>query len=137
MANNKKAGALALSRDEAAKNGQKGGYASGEARRKKKAMREMAGMVLAAPVPASKAKLSELIKMGFEADDVNVQLLSLLAVGKNAAKGDIAALTFLRDTAGEKPTGKVDVNQTVTGNFVLEIVGEDDASNSGQADDST
>lgn len=122
------------SKDEARERGQKGGQASGEARREKRAMREMASLVLGAPVPVSKDLEKQLQKLGFDVTDANIQLLSLLSVAKNATKGDLAALAFLRDTAGEKPADKVDVNQTVTGDFVLEIEGEDDAGD-GDEDD--
>lgn len=120
------------SESEAREKGQKGGFASATARRKKKAMREMAELVLAAPMPASKAKLNELVRLGFTADDANVQLLALLAVAKQATKGDLPALQFLRDTAGEKPSDKLDMTQRLTGDFVLEIgmepeMGDEDA----------
>ena len=105
----------------------KGGIASGEARRRKKAMSEMAERVLAAPMPVSKKTEDQLIQFGFEVNDANVQLMSLLAVARNAAKGDLAALTFLRDTAGERPTDKVDMTSRTEGDFVIKIGKGDEA----------
>ena len=55
------------SREEAAKNGRKGGIASGEARRKKKTLRETAEIMLACELPEDvKRKLKS---NGLEADD--------------------------------------------------------------------
>lgn len=119
----------ASSTDEARKRGKKGGIASGEARRRKKAMREMAERVLAAPIPVSKKAEDQLIQFGFEVNDANVQLMSLLAVARNAAKGDLAALAFLRDTAGERPTDKVDMTSRTEGDFIIKIGKGDEADN--------
>jgi len=116
--------------EEARENGRKGGQASAVVRQKKKAMREMAELVLGSPVPVSKSLAKQLEALGFEPTDANIQLLSLLAVAKHATKGDLPALQFLRDTAGEKPADKMNVSQVVSGDFVLEIVGEDDAGDS-------
>lgn len=117
----------ASSTDEARERGKNGGIASGEARRRKKAMSEMAERVLAAPMPVSKKTEDQLIQFGFEVNDANVQLMSLLAVARNAAKGDLAALTFLRDTAGERPTDKVDMTSRTEGDFVIKIGKGDEA----------
>ena len=114
-------------KDEQKKIASKGGIASGEARRRKKAMSEMAERVLAAPMPVSKKTEDQLIQFGFEVNDANVQLMSLLAVARNAAKGDLAALTFLRDTAGERPTDKVDMTSRTEGDFVIKIGKGDEA----------
>ena len=55
------------SREEAAKNGRKGGIASGEARRKKKTLRETAEIMLACELPPDvKRKLKS---NGLEAED--------------------------------------------------------------------
>lgn len=106
---------------------QKGAKASADSRRRKKAMSEMAERVLAAPMPVSKKTEDQLIQFGFEVNDANVQLMSLLAVARNAAKGDLAALTFLRDTAGERPTDKVDMTSRTEGDFVIKIGKGDEA----------
>lgn len=113
--------------EQARENGRKGGQASAAAYRRKKAMKEVAALVLGAPAPVDKRTLNELTRMGFGTDDANVQLQALLSIAKRAIKGDLPSMQFLRDTAGENPAQKLDVNQTVTGDFVLEIAGESDA----------
>ena len=39
--------------------------------------------------------------------------VSILAIAKKARKGDVYAMQFLRDTAGEKPVERVEVNADV------------------------
>lgn len=101
--------------EEARKNGSKGGKASAEARKRRKAMQEIAKIVLDMPVEAG--EVTELEGITFEdCPDVNLTIgeLSVLAVAKKAKKGDVQALTFLRDTAGEKPIEKVEVSGDVS-----------------------
>lgn len=101
--------------EEARKNGSKGGKASAEARKRRKAMQEIAKIVLDMPVEAG--EVTELEGITFENyPDVNLTIgeLSVLAVAKKAKKGDVQALTFLRDTAGEKPIEKVEVSGDVS-----------------------
>lgn len=104
----------APSPSEARKRGAKGGKASGRARRERKAMKEMAQIVLDMPMMAG--KLDDLEKMAF-ADVPDAHLTvgqkAVLAVAAKAVSGDVVALTFLRDTAGEKPTEKVEVSGEV------------------------
>lgn len=78
------------SRDEAKKNGRKGGIASGEARRKRKTLKE------------------ELILL-LETNNYN-QKISLAMINK-ALKGDTKAFNTIRDTIGEKPVEEVKVEQ--------------------------
>ena len=115
---------LSLSTEEAQEIGRKGGIASGEARRIKKAMREAAQEILSAKPQVAKSMLAQIKAMGVGADDVDVQMISLLMVARKAMKGDIAALVFLRDTAGEKPSEKIDASHTMGGDFVL-IIGDE------------
>lgn len=114
------------SKEQARENGRKGGIASGESKRAKKSMREMAELVLAAPVPVSKKLEEQMQQFGFEPTEANIQLMSLLAVAKNATKGDLASLTFLRDTNGERPIDKMDLKGTLNGDINITIGGESD-----------
>lgn len=84
------------SREEAVKNGTKGGIASGEARRKKRDLRLAIEMLLETDI---KGKDGE-IKSGAEA--------IAIAQFKKALKGDTKAFEVLRDTAGQKPVEKVE-----------------------------
>lgn len=79
----------------------RGGINSGKARRKKKAMREAAQMVLGLKSPeAVKKKLKEL---GVKSEDTINQTAMLIAVLNRAMRGDVRAAEFMRDTAGENP----------------------------------
>lgn len=102
---------------------------SAEVRANKRQCKDLAKMILeqAAPMnPAQKKQMAKLL--GITKDEVTIALVSIFQQGQKAMKGDLAALTFLRDTAGEKPKDNVDVSATVAaGDFVLEIGDEEDA----------
>lgn len=83
------------SREEAAANGQKGGIASGEARRRKRDLK-IAMQALLDKDYASKN--GETIS--------GAQLLAIKQFEK-AAKGDAKAFELVRDTAGQKPVDRV------------------------------
>ena len=87
------------SKSEARKRGRKGGLASGEARRKRKTLKE------------------ELLLMLSEGETQKSVTLALI---EKAMSGDTKAFEVIRDTIGEKPVDKVmiaDVDQSV----VLEV----------------
>lgn len=74
------------SKDEARERGRKGGLASGEARRKRKTLKE------------------ELLLMLSEGDTQQSVTLALI---EKAMSGDTKAFEVIRDTIGEKPVDKV------------------------------
>lgn len=78
------------SREEARKNGKKGGIASGEARRKRKTLKE---------------ELLLLLSKG------NTQEKMSLAMIEKAMKGDTKAFEVIRDSIGEKPKDKLELEQ--------------------------
>ena len=99
---------------EARERGKKGGQASAKKRKERKQMQEIAQIVL--DMPVEPGEVTDLEGITFEDyPDVNLTIgeLSVLAIAKKAKKGDVAALTFLRDTAGEKPAEKVEVSGDV------------------------
>ena len=79
-------------REEAKKNGRKGGIASGKARRKRKTLK------------------GELLLM---LEDEEVQKSVAVALINQAQKGDVKAFGMLRDTIGEAPVEKVQSTQTI------------------------
>ena len=95
--------------EEAARTGQKGGKNSGETRRRKKAMRQAAAMLLNTPVPANRqtkpmAVIKELLDVfGHSGEGVTYQDILLTGIMLKAMKGDVRAAEFIRDTAGESP----------------------------------
>ena len=87
------------SRDEAKKNGQKGGVASGQSRKRKKTMRDLIEQVM--PMAVDDKRLhAKLEKMGL---DPSHEIAIVVAAIKKAECGDIEAARFIRDTKGEKP----------------------------------
>lgn len=78
----------------------KAGQASGKTRRKKKAMREAAQMLLGLQVKNPKV-IDLLSDLGINKTNMNNQMALLVAVLNKGLKGDIRATEFLRDTAGE------------------------------------
>lgn len=91
--------------------GRKGGVKSGQVRREKKEMREVAQMVLNLLPKISKSNKEALASLGIPENEMTLQLIAVYRQSQKAASGDLKALEFLRDTAGEKPTDKVDVNE--------------------------
>ena len=96
--------------EEARERGRNGGKASVEARRKKRAMREAAEIILSVKPPLKPGDKKTFENLGIEASEINVQFVSLMAAAKKAMKGDLAALAFLRDTAGERPKESIGLN---------------------------
>ena len=79
----------------------KGGLASGEARRKKRDMRESMKMILDSGL--TKQQIEQLRQLGLQADDWSLgDLVNVMAVQK-ALKGNVLAMQFVRDTAGYNP----------------------------------
>lgn len=118
-----------LSSEEAKIRGSKGGKASVKAKRERKAMQDLARVILDMPLKAGElddaAFLSDTVKRDAEGNPVigengkpihknlTVGQAALMAQASKAVGGDSQALAFLRDTAGEKPTERVEVSGEV------------------------
>lgn len=103
-----------LTPEQRRENGRKGGKASAAKRAKRKLMKDIAQTVL--DMPCESGDLDEIGEIVFESfPDANLTVgeMAVLAVAKRAKKGDVAALQFLRDTAGEKPADKVEVSSDI------------------------
>ena len=97
-------------REQHSADSRRAGIASGEARRKKKAMKEAINMLLSLPLKDEKAK-AYLEYLGFEEEDMDNQLGLVISMYKEAvAKGNVQAANWIRDTAGDKPVEKVEAN---------------------------
>ena len=94
------------SKEEAKERGRKGGIASGEARRRKKTMRETIEILLDMQVGNGKSVDIEAINdfAGLKGKNITVQEAMIIAQAHKALKGDLAALQFIRDTVGQKPS---------------------------------
>ena len=91
-------------------NGRKGGIASGEAKRKKKAMRERLEILLDLPMKSGKGVDLEAIKnfAALKGKNITVQDAMMIAQIQKALKGDTNAAAFVRDTAGQNPAQKIE-----------------------------
>lgn len=106
--------------EEQAKIAAKGGRASGEARRARRAMRDA---------------LDELLSntyQGADGRELDGTTLLMIAAVNKARKGDMRALEFIRSTIGEDPVKQVDVTGNLRAeqarfNELLEQLGEDRA----------
>lgn len=98
------------SREEAKANGQKGGKASGEARRKKKALREIAQMMMDRPVLGTDRK--RLLESGIKEEDLNNQwvLLTQGLIGK-AMQGDVKAFTKIQELADQQTNTLIEIRK--------------------------
>lgn len=105
-------------------NGRKGGIASGEAKRKKKAMRETLDVLLAMPMKSGKFADIEAIENFAElkGKNINVQEAMIISMLQRAMKGDVKAAEFIRDTAGQKPVDNMNMNM----NLPVFFEGEDE-----------
>ena len=83
------------SREEAVKNGQKGGIASGSARRYRRTLR---------------ADLEALLDSPTESGQTTAAAIALALINK-ALKGDTRAFEIIRDTIGEKPAERISLAQ--------------------------
>ena len=87
--------------DEARELGRKGGKASGEARRKKKAMREQMEMLLSLPFADEEAK-EKMKELGIPVDDIDNQMALMIATYQKALTGDTSAINIVREVIGER-----------------------------------
>lgn len=78
------------SSEEAVKNGQKGGIASGQSRRRKKTLSELAKMIAENPAPTAAKK--KLAKMGIADEDANNMAVVANSLYKKAVDGNIQAI---------------------------------------------
>lgn len=96
-----------LTPEEARANGRKGGLASVESRRRKKLLRETINEIM--PLEIADEELREkLLAVGLEP---TYEVAMSFAAISRAARGDIEAARFIRDTRGEKPTESLAVGQ--------------------------
>ena len=93
-------------------NGRKGGIASGEAKRAKKAMRERLEILLEMNLKSGRGADIESIKNFAELKGKNITVQDALMIAQiqKALKGDTNAAVFVRDTAGQNPTQKIETD---------------------------
>ena len=97
------------SREEAKKNGRKGGKKSGEVRRKRKAMKEQAEILLSLPFNIIDKNGNELKKvlenLGIDEENIDNQMAMIVALWRTAlgnGRNQVTAVQELRDIIGDK-----------------------------------
>jgi hypothetical protein len=93
------------SREKAAINGQKGGVASGEAKRENKRMLKALEFVLNSPVAKDEQLFGE---------QTTQLMLGMHALAEKMKAGDVKAAEFIRDLIGEKPDTQITVKDIKT-----------------------
>lgn len=82
------------SREEAEKNGRKGGINSGASRRRKRTLKQAAELVMSLPVSSQKTR-TKLKKMGIDLDDADNQTAVIVGLLGRAMTGDPKASALL------------------------------------------
>lgn len=84
------------SREEAAKNGRKGGIASGKARRRKKAAREVIQILAEEPITNKSLRKSvKGIANGIDEDDIDMIMGATMGLFQAAIKGNVSAYELI------------------------------------------
>lgn len=109
----------AMTSEECAMHGSIGGKKSGEVRRKKKALKETLDVLLSMPMKSGKHTDIEAIKnfTALKGKNISVQEAIAIAMLQKAMKGDEKAAAWVRDTAGQKPTDKVEMSGELNNPF--------------------
>lgn len=93
----------------------KGGIKSGEARRKRKAIKEQMELLLSLPLKNKKVK-DQLSELGIPEDEMTNQMAMVIKVYQtvlNGNKNSIQAFNSIRDTIGEKPKDVIEHHEKV------------------------
>jgi hypothetical protein len=102
---------LNMTPEQRRENGRKGGIASGESKRKKKAMKETLDVLLSMPMKNGRSIDIEAVKnfAAIKGKNINVQEAMIISMLQRAMKGDVKAAEWIRDTAGQKPTDNMNM----------------------------
>lgn len=100
-----------MTKEELAACGKVGGKRSGETRRNKRAMKDSLDILLSMPLKSGKQCDVDTVKnfAALKGKNITVEQAMLIAQIQKALKGDTQALTFLRDTSGQKPEDNLNV----------------------------
>ena len=98
------------SKDEARERGRKGGLRSGEVRRKKRTLKEQMETLLSLPVKDENTK-SFIESLGIDPDTIDNATAITLSIYQEALKGNTKAYELIRDTLGEKPSDKLQIEE--------------------------
>ena len=126
-------------REEAAKNGRKGGIASGKAKRKKIIFKEIFEHISNVKLSNEKhiQKLKELYPEVTE-DEMNYGVLSAFRILEKSLSGSTKAFEIVRDTMGQAPVQKQEITNIDQDGYRKVLMGDEDifAGDYGSADES-
>lgn len=100
-----------------------GGKASGEARRLKKTFKDIAKGALDLQTPPDVAAVLAKTFPELSGQEMTNRLALLYSQLDKALKGDTRAFEVIRDTAGEKPSDKLEVRNLDNSPFEIKVVG--------------
>jgi len=108
-----------LTQNEQRKIAKKGGKASGEARRKKRNLREKFEIAMSIPLLDGSVVTIDDVDSFANAKNANMTLEDrmIMQITRRAANGDIRAYELIRDQIGQKPADKNDINVNGTLNI--------------------
>jgi len=108
----------------AVENGRKGGIACAKAKKEKKALKETLETLLEMPIKEGRLVDIDKIKSiaGMKGKNVTMQEAIMLSMLNKAAKGDVRAAEYIRDTIGQKPANMMNVDM----NLPVLFEGEDE-----------
>ena len=100
--------------EQRAEYGRKGAEKANETRRKRKEMRETLDILLNMPLKKGKVYSAEEIKSfaDLKGKNITIDQAMMITLVQKALKGDLNAITMVRDTVGEKPTDKMEIKDT-------------------------
>lgn len=113
--------------EQRAENGRKGAEKARENRRKRKEMRETLDILLSMPMKKGKVYTAEDIKCfaDLKGKNITIDQAMMITLVQKALKGDLNAIGMVRDTVGEKPVEKVNMDATVTKNPFDELTADE------------
>jgi len=99
--------------------------ASGAARRRKRDMQQVLNAIL--DLPLKPGRLQQIRNLSeVKGKNITAEQAILLAQVNKALKGDTRAATFVRDTAGCKPTDRVEIDEITTAVLTDEIIDDEE-----------
>lgn len=100
-----------MTKEELSACGKAGAIKSAETRRRKRAMKDSLDILLGMPLKSGKQCDVESVKnfAALRGKNITVEQAMLITQIQKALKGDTQAITFLRDTSGQKPDDNLNV----------------------------
>jgi hypothetical protein len=126
MANNQNLRPIKLTHEQATEFGKKGGKASVKAKRKKQTFESLAKMMLNHNLPEDKKELLKEIMPEIDIEEMTYRSAMLAKQIEKAFNGDLNSFCAVRDTAGEMPVKKLDIDANITGIDICFIDNESD-----------